>query len=72
MNHVLDGGADPPEEGAVLREKGGGPLQSIGTFYNELKKTAELINILFGMKTAVGPNKRVRLGSRSPHGKGQF
>jgi len=37
-NHVLDGGPDPPMEGAILRGKAVSHCKNIGTLYGHLCK----------------------------------
>ena len=45
---------------------------SVGLSQYEPCKTAESIEIPFGLRTWVGPRNRVLDGSRSLRGKGQF
>jgi len=47
-NHVLDEGPDPPWEGAILWGDGR-PTKSIGTLCSPCVKTAEPIEMLFGL-----------------------
>ena len=47
-NHVLDGGSDPPWEGAGKRSR---PFQSIGTLCRELCKTGETILTIYTSMT---------------------
>ena len=48
-NHVLDGGPDPPWEGEILRGKGRPIVKYIGTLCGHLCKTAEPIEMPFGL-----------------------
>jgi len=58
-NHVLDGSADPPWDGAILGERGI-PLQNIGTLYTVVcAKTAEPIGMPFGLWARIGRRNHV-------------
>jgi len=56
----------PQEEGAIFEWKTGGQLLSIET------KTAEPIEMTFGMKTRVGPKNHILQRGRDPSGEGHF
>jgi len=61
-NHVLDRGPDPACERSILRGKGE-PIVKYRDLCHALCKTAELMEIPFGMCTRVGPRKYVLDGS---------
>jgi len=53
-NHVLDGGPDPPWEGAILRGKGASHCKVYGQSAVPCAKTAEPIEMLFGLWARMG------------------
>jgi len=58
-NHVLDGGPDPPCEGAVSRGKKAAHGKVYGLSAVSCVKTVEPIEVPFGIWTRVGPRKHV-------------
>jgi len=67
-NHLLDGGPDPPWEGAILS----GERAVLGHSVVICAKMAEPIKIPFGLWARMGPRNYVLDGVLDPHGKGQF
>jgi len=55
-NHVLDGGADPPREGAIFLGGKGAFQCKVGTLYGLL---AEPIEMPFGLWAQMGPRNHV-------------
>jgi len=70
-NHVLDGGPDPPWEGALLGERGA-LCKVYGLFALNCAKTAEPIEMPFGMLTWVDPRNHVLDEVQIPTGRGNF
>jgi len=58
-NHVLDGGPYPPCKMAILRGKGAAHCKVLGLSAVSSAKTAEPIEMPFGIWTLVGPRKHV-------------
>jgi len=61
-NHVLDGGPDTPWEGAILRRKGVSDCKVLGHSAVICAKTAEPIEMSFGLWARMGSRNRVRWG----------
>jgi len=71
-NHVLDGGPDPPWEGAILRRGRASHCKVYRQSAVICAKTAEPIEMPFGLRARMGQRNRVLHGAQIPHGKGQF
>ena len=69
-NHILDGSADPPWQGAILMGRAC-PDMPDDTDMN-CAKAAELIEMLFGLWTLVGPRKHVLHGAQVPMQRGNY
>jgi len=69
MNHVLDGGPDPPWEGAILRGWKGHPIVKYRDTLQSHVKTAEPIEMPFGLWARKGPRNRVRWTSCGAEGR---
>jgi len=65
-SHVLDGGSDPPWEGAILRGKGASHCKVWGHSAVVHAKTAETIEMPFGLSTRVGPENHILDGGPDP------
>jgi len=61
-NRVLDGGPDPPWEGAILRAGKKRPIVKYRDTLVICAKTAEPIEMPFGLWAQMGPRNRVRWG----------
>jgi len=59
MNDVLDGGSDPPWEGAILQGKKGRRVVKCSDSAVSCAKMAEPTEMLFGIWTGVGSRKHV-------------
>ena len=58
-NHVLYGGSDPPCKGVILRGKGVVDCKVYGLSAVSCAKTAEQMEMLFGLLCPLGPRKHV-------------
>jgi len=70
-NHVLDGGPDTPMGKGNFEGERGVPLQS-GHYAVICAKTAEPIEMPFGLWARMGPRNHVLDGFQIHRGKGQF
>ena len=70
-NHVLVGVCVPTCEGAIFRGKGR-PVVKYRDTVVICAKTAEPIQVRFGLWTWVGPRKHVLDGAQIPHVEGQL
>ena len=62
-NHVLDGGPNPPWKGAILRAEGASHCKIYGHSAVISAKTAEPIEMPFGLWAGMGPRNHVLDGS---------
>jgi len=62
-HHVLDGGPDPPWEGAILRGKGASHCKVQGRSVVSCAKTAEPIEMPFVLWARMGPRNHVLDGT---------
>jgi len=65
-NHVLDGRPDPTWEGAILRGEGASHYKVYGHSLVICAKTAEPMEMPFGLSAWIGLRNRVRWGPDPP------
>jgi len=58
-DHVLDGGSNPPWEGAILRGKGGHIVKYRDILRSYVQNAAELIEMPFGLWARMGRRNHV-------------
>jgi len=71
-NHVLDGGPDPPWEGAILGDKGRPIVKYSDTLQSSVQKTAQPIEMPFGLWVRMAPMNHKLDGVQIPYEKRQF